>query len=276
MNDVIDAKILKGRLLERLPSIPRVIHEVWQLIDKKDAAPSKISEVISKDITLSARVLRLVNSPFYGFPNRIGSIKHAVVLLGLDAIRGLLISTVVFGDINQEIKELWAHACDCAAIAGILGKLLEVKEVDELTVAGLLHDTGKVIIKNYFPDLDKKIRAIKEHNNLFDYYAEREAIGISHDIINKWITEKWHFPPILTEALIYHHNIKDSPNYPTLTAIIALSDILSYIYRLNPEKAAIPPIDNDICQILGLNPDILGDMLSEIDKTLYASDWDEF
>ena len=275
MNKTIDIAVLKGRILERLPAIPKVVHEVWQLIDKKDIAPSKISEVISKDITLSAKVLRLVNSPFYGFPNRIGSIKHAVVLLGLDAIRGLLISTVVFGNISQDIKDMWTHACDCAAIAGILGRSLNIKEVDELTAAGLLHDMGKVIIKNYFPDLDKRIKAIKGLYNLSDYEAERKVMGISHDTINKWITEKWHFPPMLTEILIYHHNIKGSRKHPVFTALISMADLLSYLYRLQPDKTTIPHIEDNICQILGLDISILGDILFEIDKTLNAFNWDE-
>ncbi len=276
VNNSIDTILFKKRLLERLPAIPKVVHEVWRLIDKGDASPSIISSVISKDMTLSAKVLRLVNSPFYGFPNRIASIKHAVVLLGLDAIRGLLISTVVFGDINDEIKDIWDHACDCATTSGIIARILGVKEVDEVTVAGLLHDMGKVVIKNYFSDLDSEIANLKNSFNLSDYEAEKKVLGISHDTINKWIVEKWHFPPILTEALIYHHDIFNSVNYPVFAAVVSLADILCHIYRLQSDKpAVIPSIDNKVCQLLNLNSQILEKILIEMDKSLYASKWDD-
>lgn len=275
MNESVNVALLKGRLLERLPALPRVVHEVWQLIDKQDISPLKVSKVISKDITLSAKVLRLVNSPFYGFPNRIGSIKHAVVLLGLDAIRGLLISTVVFGNITRDIRDMWEHACDCATIAGIMGKVLDIKEIDELTVAGLLHDMGKVIIKNYFPELDKKIGVLKGLHNLTDYEAEKEVMGVSHDTVNRWITEKWHFPPMLSEALVYHHNIRGSDKYKIFAAIVSLADLFSYLYRLKPNKTKIPQIEDSVCQILGLDLDTLNHIITEIDKTLCTSDWNE-
>lgn len=271
----INTLLFKEQLIEKLPSIPKVVHEVWKIIDRKDADPSKISEIISKDMTLSAKVLKLVNSPFYGFPNRISSIKHAVILLGLDAIRGLLISTVVFGDINEEIKEMWNHACDCATIAGIIAKVLDIKESDELTVAGLLHDMGKVILKNYFPDIDVKIKMIQKAENLSDLEAEKKVIGISHDTINRWITEKWHFPPILTEAIVFHHNIIESNKYCVFSAVISLADFLSHLYRLAPDKLVLPSIDEKLCSILELNPKIMDEIFSEMDKTLYTINWNE-
>ncbi len=268
--------LLKEKLIERLPSIPKVVHEVWKIIEQKNAEPAKVSEVISKDISLSAKVLKLVNSPFYGFPNRISSIKHAVILLGLDAIRGLLISTVVFGDINEEIKDMWDHACDCATIAGIIAKVLDIKESDELTVAGLLHDMGKVILKNYFPELEAKIKTLQKIENIPDSEAEKKVIGISHDTINKWITEKWHFPPILTEAIVFHHNISGAGKYRLFSAVIGLADFLSYLYRLSPDKLSLPNMDEKICGILGLNPKVMDQIFSEMDKTLYPINWDEF
>ncbi len=268
--------LLKEKLIERLPSIPKVVHEVWKIIEQKNAEPAKVSEVISKDISLSAKVLKLINSPFYGFPNRISSIKHAVVLLGLDAIRGLLISTVVFGDINEEIKDMWDHACDCATIAGIIAKVLDIKESDELTAAGLLHDMGKVILKNYFPELEAKIKTLQKIENIPDSEAEKKVIGISHDTINKWITEKWHFPPILTEAIVFHHNISGAGKYHLFSAVIGLADFLSYLYRLSPDKLNLPNMDEKICGILGLNPKVMDKIFSEMDKTLYTINWDEF
>ncbi len=268
--------LLKEELLERLPAIPKVVNEVWRIIDKKNIEPSKVSEIISKDITLSAKVLKLVNSPFYGFPNRISSIRHAVILLGLDTIKGLLISTLVFGKINDEIKDMWNHACDCATIAGIIAKVLDIKEADELTAAGLLHDMAKVIIKNYFPELAKKIKIAKEKEGISEYEAEKKVLGVTHDTINRWIAEKWNFPPLLTDSIVYHHNIKASKKYTYFSAVISLADFLSHLYRLAPDKLSLPEIDEDLCYILNLDSKTVETIFSEIDKTLYTINWDEF
>jgi len=275
MENNLNLDIFKKNLLKRLPAIPRVVHEVWELINKGDASPSTISNVISKDITLSAKVLHLVNSPFYGFPNRIASIKHAVVLLGLDAIKGLLISTIIFGDINQDIKESWSHACDCAAVSGIIGRFLDIKEVDELTVAGLLHDMGKVVLKNYFPEYSERIKMISKLYNLSEYESEKKVIGVSHDVINEWITEKWNFPPILRETLIYHHNVKGSGKYPEFAAIVSLADLLCHVYRLESNDKILPTLEDEVCEILDLDPEILYRIISEMDKSLYSSYWDD-
>ncbi|RLB09432.1 MAG: hypothetical protein DRG27_04465, partial [Deltaproteobacteria bacterium] len=267
---------LKEQVIEKLPSLPKVIHEVWEIIDKKDADLSKVSEIIGKDITLSAKVLKLVNSPFYGFPNRISSIKHAVVLLGLNAIKGLLISTLVFGEINEEIRDMWNHACDCATIAAVIAKVLDIKEADELTAAGLLHDMGKVILKNYFPEIDEKIKAIKKRENITDFEAEKKVMGISHDIINGWIVEKWHFPPLLTQAIVFHHNISGAyEKYRIFPAVISLADFLSHLYRFAPDRLILPDIDERLCDILNLKTEIIDKILSEVVKTLHTIDWDE-
>ncbi len=267
---------LKEQVIEKLPSLPKVIHEVWEIIDKKDADLSKVSEIIGKDITLSAKVLKLVNSPFYGFPNRISSIKHAVVLLGLNAIKGLLISTLVFGEINEEIRDMWNHACDCATIAAVIAKVLDIKEADELTAAGLLHDMGKVILKNYFPEIDEKIKAIKKRENITDFEAEKKVMGISHDIINGWIVEKWHFPPLLTQAIVFHHNISGAyEKYRIFPAVISLADFLSHLYRFAPDRLILPDIDERLCDILNLNTEIIDKILSEVVKTLHTINWDE-
>ncbi len=269
-----DILLLKERLLEKLPAIPKVVQEAWKLIEKGNVSPSVIGEVIGRDMTLSAKVLRLVNSPFYGFPNRIGSLKHAIVLLGLDTIKGLLISTVVFGKVTQEIKELWAHACDCATTAGIIARVLNIKEADELTVSGLLHDMGKVVIKNYFPELDAKIQKVKRRNNCTDREAEKEVLGVSHDDINGWMAEKWHFPATLKEGLIYHHQVKKALKYPIFAAVISLADILSHIYRLKFGQC-LPIVEDEVCHILKLSPKIITKIISEMDKSLYTFDWDE-
>ncbi len=266
--------LIKEELLERLPSIPRVVYEVWNTIgNKKEADLSKISDIISKDLTLSARVLKIVNSPLYGFPNKISSIKHAVVLLGLDAIKGILIGTVVFGNVNSDIKDIWTHACDCATAARVISEVFDIKDSETLIAAGLLHDMGKVVLKSFFPKLYLKVSEVKKKENISDRDAERVAIGVTHDVINRWITEKWNFPESLSEPISFHHNIGASEKYPFFTAAISLADFLSHAYRLTSTEPILPDLSEEVCNILNLNPDILGEILLRMDRTLYDIEW---
>ncbi len=258
---------LKEELLEKLPAIPKVIYEVWNVLEKKDVSPETVSRIIEKDITLSAKILRIINSPFYGFPNRITSVKHAVILLGFETIKGLLISTLVFGRITPQIEELWNHACDCATVAGIIGKSFGIKETDELRVSGLLHDMGKVIIRNYFPELDRRITELKERLNCTDLEAEKKVLGVSHTTVNRWIAEKWNFPERIKDSIVFHHEIGSAKN-KLFTGIISLSDIICHIYRLDQKKRWIPPIDERICEILGLDEEKIKEILSSVGESL--------
>ncbi|MCD6319739.1 MAG: HDOD domain-containing protein [Candidatus Desulfofervidaceae bacterium] len=267
--------VLKEKVLERLPTFPRVVQEAWKLMQRPNVSPEAISEVIGKDIALTAKVLKLVNSPFYGFPNRIASLKHAIILLGLNTIRGLLISTVVFGEITPPLMEIWEHACECATTAGIIARRLGSKASDEMTVAGLLHDMSKAFLKVYFPDLDAQIEAVKKRNKCVDLSAEREILGLGHDVINLWMAEKWHFPASLKEALAYHHQVGKAKEHPQFAAVVNLADVLIHIYRLKPGKELIPEIDAETCRILNLSPEFLLEVIKEMDKSLYASDWGE-
>jgi len=266
--------LIKEELLEKLPSIPRVVHEVWNIVsNKKEADLLRISEVISKDLTLSAKVLKIVNSPLYGFPHKISSIKHAVVLLGLDAIKGILIGTVVFGNVNSDIKEIWTHACDCATVARVISEVFGIKDSETLIAAGLLHDMGKAVLKSFFPNLYLKVTEIKKKENISDQDAERIAIGVTHDVINGWITEKWNFPESLSEPISFHHNIGASEKYSFFTAAISLADFLSHAYRLTSTESILPDLSEEVCDILKLNHDVLEKILLGMDRTLYNIEW---
>ncbi|HDD44458.1 MAG TPA: HDOD domain-containing protein [Candidatus Desulfofervidus auxilii] len=272
-NEKISKEALKEKVLEKLPTLPKVVQEAWKLMERPNVSPELISEVIGKDITLTAKILRLINSPFYGFPNRIGSLKHAIILLGFNTIRGLLISSVLFGEITPPLMRIWEHACECATTAGIIARQLNYKEADEITVAGLLHDMSKVVLKVYLPEIDAKIEIVKQKSLCLDYEAEKEVMGFAHDVINLWLAEQWHFPPSLTEALAYHHTVEKAKKYPQFAAIINLADVLIHVYRLTPGMEVIPEIHPKTYEILNIFPDFLLEIIRTMDRTLYNLEW---
>ena len=114
----------KGQLLavKDLPTLPGVLQEVAILVENPNSSTDQISKAISKDQVLSAKVLKMVNSPIYGFPGRIGSIQHALVLLGFNVIKGIIISTSVFEVMNENMKGLWEHSLGCALASSAIAR----------------------------------------------------------------------------------------------------------------------------------------------------------
>jgi hypothetical protein len=152
----------KGQILavKDLPTLPGVLQEVAILVENPNSSTDQISKAISKDQVLSAKVLKMVNSPIYGFPGRIGSIQHALVLLGFNVVKGIIISTSVFDVMNENMKGLWEHSLGCALASSAIARAIGCKDPEEYAVAGLLHDIGKVVAAVQLPDSRAAIDAL--------------------------------------------------------------------------------------------------------------------
>lgn len=165
----------KGKILavRDLPTLPVVLEEISKLLEDEDSSPEQIAKIISKDQVLSAKVLKMVNSPIYGFPRRINTIQHAIVLLGLNVIRGLIISTSVFEIMTKSMVGLWEHSVGCAMACKILAKEIGFKEPEEFAVSGLLHDIGKVVVTVQLPEVKESIESRIQTQDLNYFDAEK-------------------------------------------------------------------------------------------------------
>ena len=156
-------------------------------MENPDSSTDQISKVIAKDQVLSAKVLKMVNSPVYGFPGRIGSIQHALVLLGFNVIKGIIISTSVFDVMNEHMRGLWEHSLGCALASSAVARAIGCKDPEEYAVAGLLHDIGKVVAAVQLPESREAIAALVQERDISYRQAESEVLGFAHDRINLWL-----------------------------------------------------------------------------------------
>ncbi|MDQ2798788.1 MAG: HDOD domain-containing protein, partial [Armatimonadota bacterium] len=168
MPTVIETKLKQERLLriiedelQDLPPLPAVIVRVMQTINDPNTSATDLNRLISGDQALASKVLRLVNSSYYGFPRRISTITHAVVILGFNTVRNLTTSLGVFNAFdtrNQRTalnrEEFWSHSIGTAVAAGVIGKRkgIPTKSTEEVFVGGLMHDVGKLFLDQFFPD----------------------------------------------------------------------------------------------------------------------------
>lgn len=262
--------------ISNMPTLPGVVKSVGRMVEDRDSSASDIAEIIAKDQVLSARILRLINSPVYGFPGRISSVTHALVLLGFNVVKGLVLSTAVFDTFAKQAIGLWEHSLGCAILSRRIAKELSVPDVEEIMIAGLLHDLGKAILSFVAErEFESAVRAARSER-CHIAVAERETFGIDHAHVAGWICQQWHLPPRLSDALVYHHRPDLSKSHPRITAIVHLADILARGMGYgSPGDATMPPLDHAAFQSLGISYEQIDHVLEQAELE-YASGVDIF
>ncbi|MFP4528838.1 MAG: HDOD domain-containing protein [Candidatus Kapaibacterium sp.] len=197
--------------LSELPAIPHVISRVLDILDNPDTSAGQIARLIEQDQTLTARVLRVANSPFYGFSRRISTIDLAVVVMGTNAIKEIVMSLIIqrfFANIGRgtfDVRDFWKYSVFCGAAARLLARKMGYRLAGEAFVAGLMHDIGYLIMIEYFSNKFKKIRELQNSQSLSLCQAETEILGGTHAEIGAWLSEKWNLPAHLGNAIRFHH-----------------------------------------------------------------------
>ena len=218
--------------VEDLPTLPRTVLRITELVNDPKSSARDLARVITDDQVLAARLLKLVNSSFYGFPQRISTITGAIVLLGFDAIRNLLLTTSVFdlfanrkriSEFPQE--QFWDHSLGCAVGAKVLGNHLRYDKVEELFVSGLLHDIGKIVEMIFMPEQFSTITRLVQKENILMFSAEEQILGYTHADVGQLLAEKWNLPPKLISVILHHHRPSTAGRFAQEAAIIHLADI---------------------------------------------------
>ena len=267
--------------IDDLPTLPRTVLKITELVNNPKSSARDLSSVITDDQVLTARLLKLVNSSFYGFPQKISTITGAIVLLGFDAIRNLLLTTSVFDIFSSRYKEqriiqekFWDHSLGCAIGAKVIGNYMRYEKVEELFVSGLLHDIGKIVEMLFLPtDFMDVMNLVKKNNSLM-ITAESEVFGFAHPDVGKLLAEKWNLPLKLVNILEHHHNPEQAGRYSQETSIIHLADILCRAIDLGSGgDNRIPSLDPVAWELLKLKPSVLEPILQEMEREFQDINW---
>lgn len=259
--------------IEDLPTLPSVVTRLLAMVEKPDTTAEDINALISQDPSLTAKVLKLVNSAFYGFSRRISTVTEAVVILGFDTVKSLVLSASVFevfkgeGSENFDRVGLWEHSIATGVAGEIVGKKLRVPNPEEIMVGGILHDIGKIVIDIHFREKLPEIFAYVQDHNCLMLEAEREILGVGHPEIGGWLSETWNLPEDITCGIKFYPRPMEAPqDHRFLPLLIHIGDILARTQNLGwTGDQKIPPFQEEAWDQIDLAKDDLESIMDELD-----------
>lgn len=273
MPTLIETKLKQERLLriiedelQDLPPLPAVIVRVMQTVNDPTTSASDLNRLISADSALTSKVLRLVNSSYYGFPRKIATITNAVVILGFNTVRNLTTSLGVFNAFDARGQKtaldrsaFWAHSMGVAVAAGVIARRKGIgsKSVEEVFIGGLLHDIGKLFLDQYFPDQYAIAIKLAGAAKISIWESEKTALGVGHALVGKRIAEKWNLPHSLTSMITLHHQPVFAKEYFELTATIQAADQVARKLGLGSAgDTLIPALSPEVDKWLAFSPPV--------------------
>ena len=270
---ILDLKKIIDRI-DDLPTLPRTVLKITELINDPKSSAKDLARVITDDQVLTARLLKLVNSSFYGFPQRISTVTNAIVLLGFDAIRSLLLTTSVFDLFTSRNKKsklgqenFWDHSLGCAVGAKVIGNYMRHDKIEELFVSGLLHDIGKIVEMLYLPEDFSKVAAAIKKDNILMITAEKEVLGYTHAQIGKLLAGNWNLPAKLEQVIAHHHEPAAAGSFVLEASIIHLADILCRALNMgHGGDNKIPPLDKTAWEFLKIKADSFEAIMATMQK----------
>ena len=237
-----------------LPTIPPVLTGIIALIDDDRAGAKKLVELIERDQALTARLLCLANSAFFGQARKVATIPRAVLLLGFSTVRNLALGVKVWdtlgaGVSRRELEALWVHAVQVAAVARVIARQQRQVNADEAFTTGLLHDVGQLVLalrfKELYWDTVRKATSTEHVAGL-----EQLNMGVDHAEVGAWLLEAWNLPALMVEAVRRHH---DTEVRPGLAATIAVASRL--VHRTDFKTGTLADDAAPILEAAGLTED---------------------
>ena len=229
-NEYLDKILTK---VNDVPTLPMTVLRVMQSIEDPLCSAGDLSKIILADPAMTIKVLKLANSAYYGFRQKISNIPQAITLLGFATLKNALLSAAVFdlfrvSGTGFDLPGLWKHSVATATAAKLIAKRVRFPNSEKAFTAGLLHDVGKIMIARYLPASLGSIMEMVRNENIPMLEAETRVIGLAHPAFGAWVMSRWNLPSALVEAVEYHHQPTQSQYSFDLAGIVYLANILTH------------------------------------------------
>jgi len=242
---------------------PDLALRLTRLLDHPSTLAVDVGREVEKDPALAGQVLRLVNSGFYGLPSTVKSVQHATMLLGFRVMKTLLLSAPAAALISRTAPGIWLHSIACSHAGFRLAQLLGLEEPEEFGTVGLLHDIGKGILAEAFPEECRLIQERIRQDDLLWSEAEQLVMGVTHAEVASWLLEKWQFPPTMIAGIGGHHAVDADAPEPA-AALAHVADVLVRARAIGSGgDEGIPELNPVALEILGIPETGIGDVLMQ-------------
>lgn len=232
-------KLEKIRLfVDKMPSLSTTVSKVLEICSRPDTVPNDLNRVISLDPVLAGQVLKLINSAYYSLMNKVTSLTRAIIMLGLNTVKNLALSTAIIRSVSQAkksralpIRAFWAHSIAVGVMAKLLaaGRGLSLAEREEYFVAGLLHDLGKIPIGDEYTEVLARVETAQEPL----VTVEQQVLGLDHEEVGAMIATRWKLNAVLTDAICHHHAPElAAAAHRDLVATVALADFYVCLFDI--------------------------------------------
>lgn len=261
------------RRMKDLPSLPEAVVAILDVLENPRSTARDLSEALHQDQSLAARILRIVNSAYYGFPREVDTLSKAVTILGYTSIRNLILVTKTFDMFNGgardntlDLKLFWKHSLACGVAAQTIAIRLRTGLAEEVLLAGLLHDIGKVILATHLhEEFAETVRYAREKDLLL-FEAETELLGATHADFGRWLADAWNLPHNLTEAITYHHDPTQSKTFFVCASLVHLGDIMARTLALgNGGDDQMPAVHPQAWSALHFTPELFEGLIEEFE-----------
>jgi putative nucleotidyltransferase with HDIG domain len=265
--------------ISKLPALPVTITKVMEICNNPATSPVDLNKVIGLDPVLMARVLKLINSAYYGLSNQVTSLARAIIMLGLNTVKNLALSTAVLGTLGKKdnfqalnMQGFWRHSLCVGVTSKLIARKrrIDPKILEEYFIAGLLHDIGKIPLNNTLAGEYIEAMGLSDRDHRPLYQSEKEIIGYDHTDVGVLIGEAWKLGEEILDTIRHHHSmdIYTGNNVPVVYTV-AVADLFANTNEIGfsgnryPEK-----IKPEIFSYLGITWDYLDELETEVHQEI--------
>jgi len=255
-------------MVGEIPTLPNVAMQLAVMLDNPETEAGDVEKVIKQDPSLASRLLKLVNSAFYGLSNEVRSISRAVGILGFYAVKNIALSAFVFdffgtSEEDFDLRAFWMHSIACGVsmteAVKVSGQHKEI--IKDAQVFGLLHDLGRIAAMHFMPTEFEEAVSIAREKAISLSEAESEVFdGINHQDVGKKLAEKWNFPPELAACMSYHHTPSLAPEeIRKIISALHVADLVAYALDLGSSgENRLQYFDEEACRLLSFDSEKIG------------------
>lgn len=252
--------------VEQLVSLPAACMRLNEMVNDPSCSATDLGRVINQDVALTARLLRIANSPMYGLSTQVETVSRAVAVLGMKQVRDLALASAAIKTFEGipntlvSMRSFWEHSIFCALCARTLAMDCLRNQREAVFVAGLLHDMGKLVLYNQLPDLSRRSLEASANGSksLESQIAEGEIIGFDHAEVGGELARRWALPVSLQESIVFHHDPDRAEQHRVEVAIVHIANSLATMAVCKTEDVNKAPVIQEIAwEVTGLEKDMI-------------------